>query len=102
MTNYMYEIGTGYQNLRKHLASQHAAAYDSAILENNWNYRLSSEVKSGRSKDNSKHSIPPFTQASFIDHLIRFVVADDQVSTAFSITNLCPHLYLVDSCRRAS
>jgi hypothetical protein len=96
-------MNTGYINLRKHLASKHAAAYDKAIVENNWNYRLSTDVKSGKSNSETrKHSLPPFTQASFIDYIIRFVVADDQVSNAFLFTNLSPNLYLVNSCCRVS
>jgi hypothetical protein len=104
VANYVYELGTGYLNLRKHLAGKHGDAYDRAIVENNWNYRLSSDLKSGKSNtvEARKHSLPPFTQASFIDYIIRFVVADDQVSNAFSVANLCPHLYLVNSCRRVS
>lgn len=104
MDNYLYGMGTGFLNLRKHLASKHTAAYDKAIVENNWNYCLSNEVKSGKSNtvEARKHSLPPFTQASLIDYIIRFVVADDQVSNTFSVTNLCSHLYLVNSCCRVS
>ncbi|KAN0118276.1 Ribonuclease H-like domain containing protein [Russula decolorans] len=78
--NYFYGMGTGFLNLRKHLASKHTAAYDKAIVENNWNYCLSNEVKSGKSNtvEARKHSLPPFTQASLIDYIIHFVVADDQ------------------------
>jgi hypothetical protein len=91
----MYYMGTGYLNLRKHLASEHATAYDKAIVENNWNKPFSYEVLSGKSNavEACKHSLLPFTQATFIDYIIHFVVADDQVSNAFSVTNLCPHLY---------
>lgn len=95
MTNYIYGINTGYSNLRKHLANEHAAEYDKAIVENGWNYRLSDEVKSGKSNavETRKRTLPPFTQASFIDYIVRFVVADDQVSNAFYVTNLCSHPY---------
>ncbi len=88
MANYIYSMATAYLNLRKHLANHHAATYDNAIVENRWNYPLSSDVKSGKSNtvEARKHSLPPFTQASFIDYIIRFVVADDQVSNAFSLT----------------
>ena len=104
VANYVYGMSTGYLNLRKHLASKHAAAYDKAIVENNWNYRFSTDVKSGKTNtiETRKQSLPPFTQTSFIDYIIRFVVADDQVSNAFSVTNLCPHPYLVNSCCRVS
>lgn len=81
---------TGYSALRKHLASKHAAAYDKAIVEKNWNYRLSSDIMSGKSNavEAHAHTLPPFTQASFVGYIVRFVVADDQVSNAFSVTNL--------------
>jgi hypothetical protein len=104
MDNYFYGMGTRFLNLQKHLANKHTAAYDKAIVENNWNYCLSNEVKSGKSNtvEARKHSLPPFTQASFIDYIICFVVADDQVSNMFSVTNLCSHLYLVNSCCRVS
>jgi hypothetical protein len=73
-------MGTGYTNLRKHLANKHAADYDTAITKNNWKYRSSSDIKSGTSNAVEARSLPPFTQESFVDYLIRFVVADDQVS----------------------
>src|SRR5258708_20595371 len=91
-------MATGYQNLRKHLTSKHAAAYDRTIVEKNWNYHLSSDVKSSKSVEASKHSLPPFTQPLFIDYIIPFVIADDQVTNALSISNFCPHPYLVNSC----
>jgi hypothetical protein len=60
MDNYFYSMGTGFLNLQKHLASKHTAAYDKAIVENNWNYCLSNEVKSGKSNivEAWKHSLP--------------------------------------------
>lgn len=104
MTNYIYGINTGYSNLRKHLANEHPAAYDKAILENGWNYRLSDEIKSGQptTVEARKQSLPPFTHASFIDYLVRFVVADDQVSNTLSVTNLGAHPFQVDSRCRVS
>jgi hypothetical protein len=77
-------MNTGYTNLRRHLKSKHAADYDKAIMENGWSYRPSTDVKSGNSNSEARSSFPPpFNQASFIDHIIRFIVADDQVSNAF-------------------
>jgi hypothetical protein len=84
VANYVYGMSTGYLNLRKHLASKHAADYDKAILENRWNYRPSTDVKSGKSDSEAQNrSLLPFTQASFLEYIIRFIVADDQVSNAF-------------------
>lgn len=104
MANYVYGMATGYQNLRKHLVKKHATAYDEAIVVNGWNYRLSGDIKSGKSNavEARRHTLPPFSQTSFIDYIVRFVVADDQVSNAFSIADLCPHLCLVNSCCRLS
>ncbi len=98
MANYSYSMATGYQNLQKHLASKHTAAYDRTIVEKNWNYHLSSDVKSGKSVEASKHSLPLFTQTLFIDYIICFVIANNQVSNAFSVSNLCPYSYLVNLC----
>jgi hypothetical protein len=100
--NYVYGMNTGYLNLRRHLASKHAATYDKAIVENNWKYRLSSDVTSGKSNtvEARERSVPPFTPALFMEFLVRFIVATKQVSNVFSVTDLCPHRYLVNSyCR---
>ena len=89
MKNYVYCTGTGYLNLRKHLASKHADEYDKAIVENNWNCRFSSNVKSNKYDTvNRNHSLPSFTQTSFIEYIIRYIVTDDQVSNAFSVAKL--------------
>ena len=47
------------------------AAYNKAIVENNWNYCLLSVVKSGKSNtvEACKHSLPLFIQESFIDYV---------------------------------
>ncbi len=60
------------------------SGYDRAIVENSWNYCLSSNVKSGKSSiaEAHKHSLPLFTQALFIDYIIHFIIADDQVTTS--------------------
>ena len=86
MANYVYGMATGYNNLRKHLASKHSTAYDEAIVQNNWGYRLSHDVKSGKSNavEARKRPLPPFTSESFLEYIVRFVVADDQVSNACS------------------
>jgi len=82
MVNYIYSMATAYLNLQKHLTNHHAATYDNAIVENCWNYPLSSDVKSGKS--NTVEACKQ--QVSFIDYIICFVVADDQVSNTFSLT----------------
>ena len=64
----------------------HKDDYDKAILENGWPYRLSNDVRPTKSDtaEACKQALPPFLQASFLKYIIRFVVADDQVSNAFS------------------
>jgi hypothetical protein len=77
-------MNTGYLNLQKHLASKHTADYDKAIMENHWNYHPSTDVKSGKSDSEAQnHSLLLFTQASFLDYIICFIIADDQVSNTF-------------------
>ena len=103
MKNYVYCTGTGYLNLRKHLALKHTDKYDKAIVENNWNCHFSSDVKSNKYNTvNRNHSLPLFTQTSFIEYIIHYIVTDNQVSNTFSVANLCPHLYLVNSCCQVS
>jgi Pyruvate/2-oxoacid:ferredoxin oxidoreductase delta subunit len=84
MANYVYGMSTGYLNLQKHLTSKHAADYDKAILENCWNYCPSTNVKSSKSDSGAQNcSLLLFTQASFLEYIICFIVADDQVSNMF-------------------
>ena len=79
---YLYTTATG--NCRKHLRLQHAAIYDEAVLKNKWPYRLSTEdplkATLGQLR---KSALPPFSSRSFIDYLVCFVVADDQVHNSF-------------------
>lgn len=64
--------------------SHHAAIYDQTVLKNNWLYKLSTEVKKSSSRKNASNahnpSVPWFSHEVFLDHLVSFIVADDQVS----------------------
>jgi hypothetical protein len=82
MRNYIYELGSGKSNCRNHLRKRHAAIYDKTVQENNWPYRLSSEELGAKTTVGGlrKRALPSFTSESFIDYLVRFIVADDQVS----------------------
>jgi hypothetical protein len=84
----MYELNTAKTNYRKHLTKNHPAIYDKAVLENNWPYPLSTEKPGARATvgELRKRGLPQFTPETFLDYLVRFIVADDQVS------NLCPFL----------
>lgn len=76
--NYFYQLNTGYDNLRRHLRNEHRDAYFQADLEYGWGYFGSDNeaaVKNPRSVD-----IPRYSSEVFMDHLVRFIAADDQVS----------------------
>lgn len=84
MQNYIYTLGSGKTNCRNHVRNQHAAIYDKTVQENNWPYRLSTEPSAKTTVGElRKRALPSFTSESFIDYLVRFIVADDQVSNLF-------------------
>lgn len=54
-------------------------------MENNWSYKTSAALKTESSTHKNPRSvrngsIPLFSPAAFLDQLVRFIVADDQVS----------------------
>ena len=60
----------------------HASEYDQVVVENRWGFKLSTQtndVSSNVAKGRDK-LIPPFSPDVFLEHLVSFVVADDQVS----------------------
>ena len=74
----------GNTNLQRHLYTQHAAEYDQAIINNNWDYKLSSDCGDNSTHKNAcnsyDHKVPRYSPHNFLDHLVYFVVADNQVS----------------------
>jgi hypothetical protein len=87
---YKYKTGTG--NCRKHLrGKKHTAIYDKTVLEKNWPYPLSTDNPDNKTTvgELRKHALPRFTLETFIEYLVRFIVADDQVSNLFlSLTHV--------------
>jgi hypothetical protein len=81
----MYEIGSSTTNPRNHIAKEHTVIYDKTIIEKNWHYPLSTEVPGAKTTigELRKHALPRFTIEVFIEYLVRFIVADDQVSNYF-------------------
>jgi hypothetical protein len=89
VNNFIYGPKTGNTNLRRHLYLDHGEEYDKVVLMNKWPYRLStqSHEASTQSREASSHNtrnrrdveVPPFSREAFLEHLVRFVVADDQV-----------------------
>ena len=60
----------------------HASEYDRVVTAHGWAFKLSTETNDASSnvaKSRDK-SIPQFSPDVFLDHLVSFIVADDQVS----------------------
>lgn len=83
--NYTYKIKTGKSNCRNHLLNKHGDIYDKTVQEKNWRYRLSADRHGAKRivDERRDRTLPPFSSESFIDYLVRFIVADDQVSNVF-------------------
>ncbi|KAF8490064.1 hypothetical protein F5888DRAFT_1593610, partial [Russula emetica] len=76
-----YGPNTGNTNLQRHLRQIHAEEYDGAVLQHKWSYKLSSELGNPSTHDarNKRDpELPSFSPEAFLEHLVRFVVADDQ------------------------
>lgn len=87
-SNYMYQLGSAKTNCRNHLRSKHRETYDKTIVEKNWPYPLSTEdrVDKPNAGELRRQTLPRFTGESFLDYLVRFIVADDQVSFFFTVS----------------
>lgn len=77
--NYMYQLNTGYGNLQNHLVKQHKAQYKQVCEAEGWTYHLKKD-KEPSVGDNRKMGLPAFSPDTFLEYLVRFVTADDQVS----------------------
>jgi hypothetical protein len=79
--NYFYMESTGGSNLRKHLYKRHPEEYDNACAEHGWlNRRLLQTEDASIQTRGARPNIPPFSESAFMDHLVRFIVSDDQVT----------------------
>ena len=70
-------------NLRRHLYQLHSKEYDNAVLQHKWTYKLLSKLGNTSNVNACNQydwGIPSFSLAAFVEHLVRFIVADDQVS----------------------
>jgi hypothetical protein len=86
----MYQLGSGKSNCRNHLRNKHKEVYDKTILEKNWPYPLSTDERVAKptAGELRRRTLPRFTAESFIDYLVRFIVADDQVSIFSALTHV--------------
>lgn len=80
--NYHYAMKTGTGNLRGHLRSRHYDTYKEANEEHGWGYATTMTCTTGASNPRKLRDvdIPDFSPQEFIRALVRFIVADDQVS----------------------
>jgi hypothetical protein len=100
--NYIYGPKTGNTNLRRHLHKIHGPEYDEVVLRNKWPYKLSTESRDASIQnpcDQRKRDVPSFSPATFLDHLVRFIAADDQVSPD-DLVHSYSHKSSVDPCCR--
>ena len=83
VANFIYGPKTGNSNLRRHLYNEHGEEYDKVILQHKWGYKLSTESHSASTQNacnQGDRNVPSFSLVAFLEHLVHFVVADDQVS----------------------
>ena len=83
VANYIYGPNTGNSNLWNHLCRIHPEEYDKAVLQHKWEYKLSAKFcdpTTHASLNKRDRELPSFSLAAFLEHLVRFVIANDQVS----------------------
>lgn len=74
-----YGATTGNDPIRKHLKNKHTQQYQEACQANGWKYLDPKEPTIG---ENRQRRLPPFSPETFLEYLVRFVTADDQVRVA--------------------
>lgn len=72
-------MSTGYANLRNHLEKTHKEQYRQLCEENGWDCATGPKVAGPTIGDNRKQALPLFSPEAFLEYLVRFVTADDQV-----------------------
>jgi len=97
----LYSNLSGGSSLRVHLDNEHREEYLRHCKEKGWKNQLPSTKAAAKavatslagSQDPDRRPRQPFSSASFMQHLIGFVVADDQVGcAAFSVS---PFAYII-------
>jgi len=94
VANYFYGWKTANGNLRSHLLGQHPKEYDKAVINHKWQYKLSTQ--SGNASTHPRNAVIrevlPFSPEVFLEHLVRFIVADDQVCLILPFILSCSHV----------
>ena len=88
-------------NLRKHLLKHHPQQYDQAIVDHQWDYKSSTQTDGflHNAYNVRTQGVPPFSQSTFLEYLVHFIVADDQVHPINLIFFHALTHSLVDLCR---
>jgi hypothetical protein len=81
---YEYTPGQGYSGLRGHIERYHEEEYLKACQDNGWRVMLPSWLKKEKADkevalQDSSTARTVFTPETFLQHLINWIVADDQV-----------------------
>jgi hypothetical protein len=76
----VYAPKTASGNLCIHLEKEHAELYKATCEEKGWNY--GPKLPQPQVGDMRKSALPPFSPEGFLEYLIRFVAADDQVGVS--------------------
>src|SRR5216684_1966288 len=83
IANFIYRSKTRNSNLQRHLLQVHTEEYDKAVVQHKWAYKLSTEsrnISTQIAHNQRSQEVPLFSPMVFLEHLARFIVADDQVS----------------------
>ena len=78
-----HAVSTATGTLRNHLNKSHREEYDRACAQNGWkNYLVDADVqKAAKAKEITQVAKrESFTMDGFLKHIVKFIVADDQVS----------------------
>jgi len=81
-----YGPKTGNSNLRKHLLAKHEALYRDAAKTHKWKHKfLDAQARPVNQEGSSERALPEYSYDVFIQFLVRFIVADDQVSRCLTL-----------------
>ena len=76
-----YSSGCSTTSLRKHIGQYHAEEYVAACKMHGWKVQIGDPDSSSSSDPKIKR--PPFSLDGFVKRLVKFIVADDQVSDKY-------------------
>jgi hypothetical protein len=82
-----YGPNTGSGNLQKHLHLKHRVQYMDAAKKYNWTISksLDAQDKPAMQSNSHEHQFPEYSYDVFVQYLICFIVANDQVSAATQV-----------------